>query len=358
MKALVIEKADVKANIAAIRRRAGSAEITADLSGGGQGMGLVGAARLLREEGIRSFAVSEAGDAVQLRKNGFTEERILLLRSVSDAYEIKAMLENDVTLTVGSYDAGIALNGMAEEAGMVAEARISIDTGLGHYGFLPDEKDKVLKLYRHMANLAISGLYTRLSYAGGREAAEKRHAAFISLVDALRSEGIDPGTICVMGSEALFNCDLGQQAEVCVGSAIIGRTNAPAESGLVRVGHIEASLEEMRWLPKGSLAGSGAAARLKRPTLTATLDVGWYNGTAAAPSSRTEPLFRRIRAALRGGSAGEPEICVNGKKARVLGRAGMTSMALNVTKCQCKAGDVAMIKADPRMVRGLLVDFR
>ncbi len=116
MKALVIEKADVKANIAAIRRRAGGAEITADLSGGGQGMGLVGAARLLREEGIRSFAVSEAGDAVQLRINGFVEERILLLRSVSDPFEIKAMLENDITFTVSSFDAGIALNGMAEEA--------------------------------------------------------------------------------------------------------------------------------------------------------------------------------------------------------------------------------------------------
>ncbi len=55
---MLLKKANVKVNLAAIRRRAGDAEIIADLSGGGQGMGLVGAAKLLREEGIRCFAVT------------------------------------------------------------------------------------------------------------------------------------------------------------------------------------------------------------------------------------------------------------------------------------------------------------
>jgi hypothetical protein len=36
----------------------------------------------------------------------------------------------------------------------------------------------------------------------------------------------------------------------------------------------------------------------------------------------------------------------------------MTGLAIDVTKCRCDAGDVAAIQADPRLVRGLLVDFR
>ena len=42
----------------------------------------------------------------------------------------------------------------------------------------------------------------------------------------------------------------------------------------------------------------------------------------------------------------------------MLGRIGMTGVAVDVTRCQCKAGDLAVIEADPRMVRGLMVDFR
>lgn len=357
MKVLVIEKANVKLNLAAIRQKAGSAEIIADLSGGGQGMGLVGAAMLLREEGVRCFAVNETGDAVQLRKNGFTEEQILMLRSVADTYELKTLLENSVIFTVGSYDAGIALNGLAEGSGSVAEVRVRIDTGLGQYGFLPSETDKVLKLFRHMSSLAISGVYTRLSSAGSKEFIEKQYRDFTSVIDTLQAEGIETGTVHALDSSALFNCDFGEQAAVCVGSALIGRTSAPAGSGLVKTGYIEAALEEVDWLPKGTVVGMTDTVKLKKPTKAAVLDVGWYNGVALSRYA-SEPFFRRIRSMLSGKSRYEPLIKVNGKKVQVLGQVGYTGMAVNVTKCDCNSGDLAHIEADPRMVRGLMVDFR
>ncbi len=357
MKSLVIEKANVKVNLAAIRRRAGAAEIIADLSGGGQGMGLIGAARLLREEGIRCFAVNETGDALQLRKNGFTEEQILMLRSVTDVKELKAMLESDIIFTVGSYDAGIALNGIAEEAGTVAEVRIRIDTGLGQYGFLPTELDKVQNLYKHMSGLAISGLYTRLSASNDRAFTEKQYNEFTAMLDALHTDGVETGTVHALDSTALFNCDFGQQAAVCVGSAILGRTQAPKDSGLVAVGYIETTLEEIDWLPKGTCIGLGDVVRLRKPIKAAVLDVGWYNGIAVN-RYQDEPVLTRIKTALSYKSRFEPVIRVNNKRVHVLGRIGMTGVAVDVTNCQCKAGDLAIIEADPRMVRGLMVDFR
>lgn len=59
MKTLVIEREAVKNNIGVIKERAGEAVIYAVLTGDGQGAGLVELARLLREEGIGRFAVSE-----------------------------------------------------------------------------------------------------------------------------------------------------------------------------------------------------------------------------------------------------------------------------------------------------------
>ena len=63
MKTLVIEREAVKNNIGVIKERAGEAVIYAVLTGDGQGSGLVELARLLREEGIGRFAVSEPAEA-------------------------------------------------------------------------------------------------------------------------------------------------------------------------------------------------------------------------------------------------------------------------------------------------------
>ena len=70
MKTLVIEREAVKNNIGVIKERAGEAVIYAVLTGDGQGAGLVELARLLREEGIGRFAVSEPAEAASPGRAG------------------------------------------------------------------------------------------------------------------------------------------------------------------------------------------------------------------------------------------------------------------------------------------------
>ena len=91
MKTLVIEREAVKNNIGVIKERAGEAVIYAVLTGDGQGAGLVELARLLREEGIGRFAVSEPAEAAALRRAGFVEEEILMLRPTVDRAELEQL---------------------------------------------------------------------------------------------------------------------------------------------------------------------------------------------------------------------------------------------------------------------------
>ena len=139
MKSLVIDKRVIRNNIKAIKDRADGAAIYADLSANAYGMGLWEVAQLLRDEGIRNFVVSDPKDAALLRKNGFTEERLMMLRSTADPVELTELIDLGVICTVGSYDAAVALNGIAEARGTVCEVQIKIDTGLGRYGFDPSE---------------------------------------------------------------------------------------------------------------------------------------------------------------------------------------------------------------------------
>ncbi len=47
-----------------------------------------------------------------------------------------------------------------------------------------------------------------------------------------------------------------------------------------------------------------------------------------------------------------------GKRVPILGQTGMTALTLDVTKCECSPKDLAVLDADPRMVRFLPVEMR
>ena len=203
MKTLVIEREAVKNNIGVIKERAGEAVIYAVLTGDGQGAGLVELARLLREEGIGRFAVSEPAEAAALRRAGFVEEEILMLRPTVDRAELEQLIDLNVVCTVGSADTGMALNGAAEARSTVVEAHIQIDTGMGFGGFLADEPEKILSVYRNLPNVAVSGICTQLhARKKGGEDLAARLGQFHRVVEAIRAAGFETGVVHAAGRGA------------------------------------------------------------------------------------------------------------------------------------------------------------
>lgn len=353
MKKLVIESAVIKENISAIKRKADSAAIIADLSCDAQGLGLIKAATLLRAEGIRNFAVYEVEDAELLRRSGFVDEHILMLRSTVDEGEIGRLADSSVTCTVGSYDAGIAANSVAVSRGTVIEAQIKVNSGIGQYGFLPSELDKISKVFRQMPGLAVSGMYTRFSGPGaGKTAAAKQLETFENVLLKLHESGVETGIAHALDSYALFKCDLDKLDAVCVGSAIAGRTPGVGQNELSRVGYIEADIEEIDWLPAGSVVGAGKGVRLKKSAKVAIVSVGWYNGVGLGSANQRRSLLRLIKGAAR------PVVKLGGKKLKLVGDIGANCILLDVTDVPCGVGDIVEIECDPRLVKGLPVEYR
>ena len=233
MKTLVIEREALRHNIGVIKERAGQAVIYAVLTGDGHGAGLVELARVLREEGIGRFAVSEPAEAAALRKAGFVEEEILMLRPTVDREELAQLIELDVVCTVGSSDTGMALNAAAEERSTVVEAHIQIDTGMGFGGFLADEPEKILSVYRNLPNVAISGICTQIQVRkkDGRDLTAQLEQ-FHRAVDAIRGAGFETGTVHAAGSYALLHWDEARLDGVRAGSALLGRCRRTRGDGL------------------------------------------------------------------------------------------------------------------------------
>ena len=362
MKAYVVEREALLHNVRAIRNFAGPATIWAVLKGNGYGIGIVPFSRILHENGVNHFAVTELKEAEVLREN-WPDARILMLRSTADPAEIQALLDLGVILTVGSYETAVAINGIAAERAVLAEVHVAVDTGMGRYGFLPEDADKLLSVFEYMKNLRVSGTFTHFHSApSGDKATKRQFELFQAVVERVRAAGFDPGMVHCCNSHAFVKHPEMHLDAVRLGSAFLGRLSCKNRLGLEKVGYAECTLEEIRRIPKGQTVGYEAGFKARQPMRIAVISLGWYNGLA---SSRRNDLYR-FRDSLAGilhhlkDMILRPKllVTVNGHKCRVLGHVGMVNAVVDVTDVDCSVGDKVVAQINPLTLKGLRVQYR
>lgn len=344
---LVFDRAAIKHNIAAVKKRAGKAMIYAILTADGYGAGLLELAALLRDDGISHFAVTDVSDARKLRKGGFVEEEILMLRSTADAAELSELLDLNVVCTIGSYETGVALNALAEERSTVAVAHVLVDTGMGLGGFLPGEPEKLLSIYRYLPNIAIAGTYTQLYAAGGDVTAQM--TLFQSALDVLHAAGLETGIAHAAGSYVLMRSQGVQLDAVRVGSAFLGQCRRRKGDGLKNACHAEATIDTVRWLPQGHTIGNYKQIRLKRPTRVGVISVGFQNGLGIQPE-RSDSFFRWLLSHRKRSTV---KVTWKGSKIKLLGGVGAEETALDLTDIKCAGGDTVSFDINPLFARGM-----
>ena len=360
MKRYLVESAAIRQNLETLKKRAGKARLFAVVKGNGYGLGLVPLAAICRDAGVDTFCVTEVSDAKQLRGAGFTQQ-ILMIRPTCDVDEVHQPLDLDVVLTVSSQDDAAVLNRIATQRTQKVKAHIEIDTGMGRYGFLPGEMDKLLHIYSYMDGLDLCGIYTHFHSAFcSKRATDLQMVCFRSVIRQLQEKGFDPGVCHCCNSAGLLRFPNYAMDAVRVGSALLGRVHGG--HGLKRVGYCETQVEELKWLPKGHTTGYGAGWKAKRPTRVAILPVGWYNGFGCEMGNdlfRFRDCLRRIAASLRVMLFGKAYyVTINGKRCKVLGHIGMLHTAADVSGIQCSLGDMARVEINPLMQKGMDVEWR
>ena len=354
MKNLVIDLRVVRNNLRAIKDCAEGVHVFVDISANAGGMGLLPVAQFLREEGIRNFVVSDTGDAKLLRQNDFAKERLMMLRSTADPNEITELLSYGVICTAGSYDAAVAINGIAESRNLIADIQVMIDTGLGCYGFQPTELDKVAAIYKYMSSLNVIGTFTTFSASWRKKKQTFAQMDKFNLaLDRIIEMGFEPGTAHAVDSAALFKYKIDLMDAVRVDTALTGRIPGKPVQGLNRVGYIEAGLEEVGWHPKGHTIGSERGFVTKAPTKIAVLSVGYYHGFGVDRYIVERSLFDIVKWRRR-----TTFVRINGQKARVLGSVGLMHTLVDVTNIDCTVGDIALLDVDPVNVKGLPIVYR
>jgi len=363
MKALFIDQAALRTNIEVVVRRAGDRRIYAVLKGNGYGLGLLELAERLAAGGVDAFALTDPADVDRLRQAGYVDHEILMLHSTCLPDEVDQLLGARAVFSLGSVEAAQVLDAAAERAGVVAEAHLEIETGMGRSGFAPSDLDQMAAVWRQRSHIRVTGLYTHLSQAFGPADLSRRQVDQLVAVKAgLKGLGYDPGVLHAANSPAFFRFDFALLDAVRLGSAWTGGLVIPGDFGLKRVARLRASIQETGWLPTGATVGYGAGYVTRRPTRIGVVPIGYADGYALVRQAdlhrwrdAARAVYHDLRAITAPGlsaSAGPTD----GVRLPVLGHVGMTNLVIDLTDSSAQVGDlvdlpIATVQADRDLPR-------
>ncbi len=244
MKELLVEKSKIKNNLKIINNiinkngkndNGEKVKLIAVVKGNGYGLDLVQYSKFLADNGVKMFAVATVEEALELRRGGIKED-ILMMSSTAVKEDIQKMLDKNIILTIGSKEAGDAVNELAQNK--KARVHLKIDTGFGRYGFIYNEKEKMVENIKQWNNIQIEGTFSHFSLAffGNGKEAQEQFSRFIDCVAVLKKEKIDTGMLHICNSSAFLRFTNMYLNAVRIGSALLGRLSIPNTWGFQRVG--------------------------------------------------------------------------------------------------------------------------
>lgn len=348
MSRYVIDKKLLEENIKYVKNKAG-VDVIGVVKGNGYGFGLKEFAAVLKENGIKTFAVTEVDDITELRE-AVNDCDILVMRSTGIEDEAKIIAENGCIATIGSLNAAEVMDRVSENLGVKTKCHLKIDTGMGRYGFMPSQVEDAIKCY-DFENLEFTGAYTHFSSAFSNEQLTKAQLVlFKDTMEQIKKAGKNVGIIHASNSPALLNVEGVSLDSVRIGSAFTGRVITKNKTGLNRIGCLEAEVIETKTVPKGYAIGYNGLYKTTRETKIAIVPIGHYDGFGLTKEKENADLHSVLSQLKKYLKKQHLSVKINGKMYRVIGEIGLSHTAVDITGSDVKIGDTAAVDISPLMV--------
>jgi len=342
MKKLIIEKELLIDNINKIKSFT-SSTIIAVLKNNGYGLGLNEYPKLLIENGIDFFAVATCEEALTLRENGFTN-KIMLLHSNAVKDEIKALIDNNILLTIGSFN---SLNTLLEIIGdKEIDIQLKLDTGFGRFGFLYNELPELVKILKAHTNLNIIGTFSHfsMSFNPKPDFTKLQFDNFNKSIEFLKSENINVGQIHIANSSAFLKFKEMHLDCVRVGSAFLGRILVPNELKLNKIAYMESEIEDIKTLPAKHFIGYSNTFKTKKETKIGIVPVGYLDGFMVSKKNdcfRFNDILREMFNSLKSFNK-KTYAKINDSLVPVLGKIGTNNITIDITNIE----NISNVKLD------------
>ncbi|MGI6010923.1 MAG: alanine racemase [Ruminococcus sp.] len=287
----------------------------------GYGHGAVPIAKMAEEfDYIWGFAVATVGEAMQLRQNKIRKPILILGFAFPEDYE--TIVRNEIRPAVFKVSMAKELSQAAVKAGKDIKIHLAVDTGMNRIGFA-DTQESVEKIgeIARLPRVEVEGMFTHFARADeiSLDPAKKQLDRYLRFDDMLKKAGINVPFRHCSNSAAIMQFPEANLDLVRAGISIYGLYPSDEVKKepvhLTPVMSLKSSISFIKTLDKGEAVSYGGTYITERPTVVATIPVGYADGYARSLSNKGYVLIR-------------------GKKAPILGRVCMDQFMVDVTEIE------------------------
>ena len=312
---VIIDLDAIEKNIDAVREKAGL-PVMAIVKADAYGHGAIQVARLLKDK-CAFFGVSSMLEAMELRRAGLDNPILILGYTPVSAFP--TAIRNGIRPSIFHYEDALALSRTAVELGVSnAPFHFALDTGMSRIGFQATTAaaDQCARIAR-LPGIFAEGLFTHFATADSADLSrsQKQAELFYRFDSMLRDRGVEIPIRHLDNSAGILNfshpCEMVRSGIITYGlypSDEVDRSRlslTPALSWQCRITHL-------KLLEAGREISYGGTFVTTRPTMVATIPVGYADG------------YRRSL-------SGKFHVLIHGKEAPILGRVCMDQLMVDVT---------------------------
>lgn len=286
---------------------------------GAYGHGLEEIARRLATDEVAFFGVANVGEARRIADAGVTT-RIYLLGATWEA-ERAEIVHRDWTPCLSTLSEAQHFSDLATAAGKTLRCHLSVDTGMGRGGFLPDALPTLLPKLEALPGIDIEGIGSHLPSADEDEVFTRQQVALFADTVTRLGGSSRFRWIHLNNSAGLLGYDRGPCNLARPGLMTYGISPLPGFGERLRnVMTLKSRVTLVRTLPAGHGVSYGRSFVTTRPTEVATVGIGYGDG------------YPRH---LSGQGA---EVVIHSQRFPVLGRVTMDQIMVDVTGSGIVAG--------------------
>ncbi|MBO6302446.1 MAG: alanine racemase [Ruminiclostridium sp.] len=314
-------------NIELIKQAAGGIPIMAVVKADAYGHSADIIAAELWEKGIKSYAVSNVLEAIDLRKTLGTAQIVIF--GYCDPEWQQEIIDGGFEQTAASLSHAKMLSGIAVERGISLKVHVKVNTGMNRVGIdTAEELHEILAL----PGLDVRGVYTHFSVADSSDPDDVRYTqSQQAKLDAVSKEARESGIpVYSRNSGGIlyhpqFGGDMVRSGIITYGC--MPNTALPVPIDIKPVMRLRAAVCQIKTVPAGSAVSYGRTYVTDRETTLAVVPVGYADGYSR-------------------GLSGKGAVYINGKRAPITGRVCMDQMMVDVTGLDVKVGDIAELYSD------------
>ncbi len=279
------------------------------------GHGAVAVGRVLENAGVESFGVATLEEAIELRAAGISTP-MLVFGGCYPGQE-SAFVRHDLAAAVCSLPDLQRLERFGRDHQLRFPVHIKCDTGMGRVGFLPAEIPPLIDLLTRGSGVEAVGLMSHLASAdeAAPEVTRRQIQSFREMCRQFAAASLQPAAVHLSNSAGLVAWQVPECTLVRPGIILYGSYPAPefrTKIDLRPVMTFSTRIAQLRWMESGCGISYGHIFHTERPTLLATLPVGYADG------------YNRLLS-----NCGE--VLIGGQRAPVVGRVCMDWIMVDVT---------------------------